>query len=332
MRPGTRLRFFVGKQALDRKLEALEALRAAPDSPDTAAQLRKALKERNNYAVSKAARLVGDLQVRALVPDLLAAFDRFMADPVKSDPQCWAKTTVVKALKDLGHDDAGVFLRGAAHKQLEPVWGGREDTAGTLRGASGLALAACRIDAFSLLTCLTDLLADGLKPVRVDAIRALAQVGQPEAALLLRFKALVGDPEAEVMGECFAALLSVLPRDSVAFVARFLASAAEDVPLEAAAALAASREPEALETLKGYWQRQADPEIKRTLLRLLGGCPLPEAAEFLLSVLEEASGETAAAAIAALGRSRYRENVRERASAMVEGREDLVRVFEAEFN
>jgi HEAT repeat protein len=321
----------MGKHVLDKKLEALEALRAAPDSPDTAGQLQKALKDRNNYAVSKAARIAGDLQFRALVPDLLAAFDRFMTDPVKSDPQCWAKAAIVKALKDLGHDDAGVFLRGASHRQLEPVWGGREDTAGTLRAASALALVACRIDAFELLACLTDLLADGLKPVRIDAIRALAQSGQPEAALLLRFKALTGDREVEVMGECFAALLSVLPRDSVAFVARFLDSAAEDVPIEAAAALAASREPEALEALKGYWQRQADSEIRRTLLRLLGGSPLPEAAGFVLSVLEEASGETAAAAISALARSRYRESVREHVSAIIEGRADLARVFAAEF-
>ncbi len=319
------------KQALDRKLEALEALRAAPDSPNTAAQLRKALKDRNNYAASKAARLVGELQLRALAPDLLAAFDRFMADPVKSDPQCWAKTAIVKALKHLEYDEPAVFLRGAAHRQFEPVWGGHEDTAGALRGASALALAGCRIDGFELLTCLTDLLADGLKPVRIDAIRALAQSGLPEAALLLRFKALSGDREVEVMGECFAALLSVLPRDSVAFVARFLDSPVEDIPLEAAAALAASREPGALEAIRAFWARQTGPEMKRTLLGLLGGCPLPEAAEFLLAVAAEASGETAAAAVTALARSRYRESVRDRVAAVALRSAALTRVFEAEF-
>ncbi len=271
------------------------------------------------------------MRLAALVPDLLAAFERFMTDPVKADPQCWAKTAIVKALRDLEHDDATVFLRGARHRQLEPVWGGREDTAGALRGASALALASCRVDEFEILTCLTDLLADGLKPVRVDAIRALAQVGGREAALLLRFKALSGDAEPEVMGECFAALLSLQPRDSVAFVARFLDSPADDIPLEAAAALSASSEPEALEMLNGYWQRQTGPEMRQTIIRLLSGCPLPQAAEFLLSVLEEASGGTAMAALSALAKSRFRENVRQRVSKMVEGRRDLARAFAAEF-
>ena len=48
-----------------------------------------------------------------------------MTDPVKTDPQCWAKNAIVKALKDLNHDDPAVFLRGIEHVQMEPVWGGR---------------------------------------------------------------------------------------------------------------------------------------------------------------------------------------------------------------
>ena len=94
-----------GKEAFERKLEALAALRAAA-SPEAAIDpLRKALKDRSNYLVSKAATLAGELRLTALAPDLLHAFDRFMTGPSKTDPQCWAKDAIVKALKDLNHDD-----------------------------------------------------------------------------------------------------------------------------------------------------------------------------------------------------------------------------------
>jgi HEAT repeat protein len=69
-----------GKEAFDRKLAELTALRENPDSPETLAQLRKALKDRSNYIVAKVAALVGDLGAAALIPDLLAAFDRFLKD------------------------------------------------------------------------------------------------------------------------------------------------------------------------------------------------------------------------------------------------------------
>src|SRR5262245_27590503 len=87
----------VAKQAFEKKIEAVEALRSAADPVEP---LQKALKDRSNYQVSKAAAIAGDLRREELVPDLVAAFDRFMNDPVKTDPQCWAKTAIAKALKD----------------------------------------------------------------------------------------------------------------------------------------------------------------------------------------------------------------------------------------
>ncbi|MGH8629508.1 MAG: hypothetical protein ACREU7_01915, partial [Burkholderiales bacterium] len=197
-----------GREALERKIRALELLRSEPESPSTLEQLRQALKDRSNYFVSKAAALAGDLRLVALEPDLLAAFDRFMANPVKSDPQCWAKNAIAKALKDLDHQDPEIFLRGLAHFQLEPVWGGREDTATALRGTCALALPGCSLDDLEVLRRLVDALADPAKPVRIDAARAIAQLPRPESALLLRLKALVGDSDPEVKGQCFASLLS----------------------------------------------------------------------------------------------------------------------------
>src|SRR5580704_9754926 len=147
----------MSKQAFDQKLAALEELRSA-ENPAPA--LRKALKDRNNYYVSKAASIVAQRQLADLKPDLFAAIDRFFTDAAKTDPQCWAKNALIKALKDLGHHGPAVYLRGIEHIQLEPVWGGQADSAGTLRGACALALVECSLDELEILRYLCDRLAD----------------------------------------------------------------------------------------------------------------------------------------------------------------------------
>ena len=296
----------MSKQSFDRKVEEIAALRSAPE--ETALpQLRKALKDRGNYVVAKAAAIAGERQFHSLKPDLLAAFDRFMKDPAKSDPQCWAKNAIAKALKDFAYADPSIFFRGVAHVQLEPVWGGRQDTAATLRGICALALIGTTAASFEILTCLTDLLNDPEKPVRIDAARAMAQLSAREALLPLRLKALIGDSEAEVVAYCMAALLSLAPREYLPFVAAFLHHSDPDLRLEAAGVLAESPEPEAFDFLKQFWERQTDPQVKRTVLTFLAGSPLEAAAEFLFSVAQNESGQMAGEARAALSKSRFRE-------------------------
>ncbi len=209
-----------GKEAFERKLEALAVLREA--GPEQAvAPLRKALKDRSNYVVKKAAELVGEVRLTALIPDLLTAFDRLMTDPIKPDPKCWAKNAIIKALKDLNHKDPAVFLRGIGHVQMEAVWGGQVDTAATLRGACALALPACTLDRQAILTHLVDVMTD--EPVvRRDAIRALGQVPGEDTILLLRMKALLPGSAWEVIGQCFDVLLEMSPAGSIPFVGQFL--------------------------------------------------------------------------------------------------------------
>src|SRR5712675_496451 len=132
-----------GKRRFEEQLAALDALRQLP--PEACIDpLHKALAHRNNFVVAKAADLVRSLQLAQLVPELLKAFDRFFEDPIKTDPQCWAKTSLSRALAAFQHHDATVFLRGMRHLQLEPVWGGTSDSAGTLRATCALALVQCR--------------------------------------------------------------------------------------------------------------------------------------------------------------------------------------------
>jgi HEAT repeat protein len=321
-----------GKEAFDRKLAELTALRENPDSPETLSQLRKALKDRSNYIVAKVAALVGDLGAAALIPDLLAAFDRFLKDAAKTDPQCWAKNALIKALKDLSHDDPAVYLRGIEHVQMEPVWGGQVDTAGSLRGACALALAACPIEREKILPRLVDLLVDSQKPARLDTIRAMARLPGLDSMLALRVKALVGDAELEVVGTCFDALLVLSPAESTPFVARFLESDDDDVRLEAAAALAVCGEPEAFEVVKACFAK-APADLRATIVRSLSASRLTAAAEFLLSVIAEGSAEDAADAVAALAKSRFHDEFRPRAEAAVRRRAStsVTAAFQKEF-
>ena len=67
-------------RGFDRELAEMEALSEALKSgvvPGAAVieQLRKGLAHRNNFLVAKAARLVADAELFALLPDVLAAYD-----------------------------------------------------------------------------------------------------------------------------------------------------------------------------------------------------------------------------------------------------------------
>jgi len=269
----------VNKDAVEEKLAAMEALRSSPAS--AMEPLRKALKDRSNFVCSKAAAVAGDLLLREAIPDLLSAFERFLNEPVKTDPKCWAKNAIVKALKDLGHDDPAVYLHGLAHVQKEPVWGGQEDSAAALRGACALALVACSLPRDTILIHLADALADPEMRVRADAARAIAQLPGQDSILMLRVKAQAGDKEPAVIGQCFLSLLGIDARASIPFVSRFLTAAHEDLCFEAAAALGECPETLAVETLIARWRIEKSADRKRAIVLSLGVSRMPEAKRFL---------------------------------------------------
>ena len=268
----------MNKQAFEEKIAAIESLRSAPQN--ALEPLRKALRDRNNFICSKAAALAGDLLLRDAIPDLLVAFDRFLKDPARTDPQCWAKIAIIKALKHLGHDDPAVFFRGIAHRQTFI------DAESTLRGACALALVQCSLPRETILLHLADILADPEMRVRIDAARAIAQLPGQDAVLMLRVKAQAGDKEPAVIGQCFLSLLGIDPRASIPFVARFLTSSNEDLRFEAAAALGECPDLLAVETLIARWRLERDAEMKRAIMLSLGVSRIPEAKEFLASVAE----------------------------------------------
>src|ERR1700691_3058581 len=212
-----------GKRKFEEQLAGLDAIRKQP--ADAVEPLRKALTNRNNFIAAKAADIARELRDTQLTPELLKAFGHFFDNPIKSDPQCWAKNAIGKALAAFEHQEPEVFLRGMKHIQLEPVWGGSSDSAGTLRSTCAFALVQCRgLREPELLQHLVDLLGDKEKSVRADAVRAIEQVGSPSAALLLRLKAITGSDEPEVLGACYGGVLRIEGPKSIPWVAQFLVS------------------------------------------------------------------------------------------------------------
>jgi HEAT repeat protein len=314
-----------GKRKFDEQLAALDALRR--QTPESAIEpLRKALTHRNNYVVAKAADLVREFTLQQLTPELLSALDRFFADPVKSDPQCWAKNSLSRALATFEHQDAAVFLRGMKHIQLEPVWGGRSDSAGTLRGICALALVQCRsLVESDLLAHLIELFADKDKSVRVEAIRAVEQVGSSSSVLLLRLKAISGDEEPEVLGACYSGILSLEGKTAVPWISRFLATA-DDAAAEAALALAGTHSAPAFDALQDHFAKAVDPWFRSVLLSAIALTRQDAALEFLFELVRTESLQ-AEAAIEAILRSGPSAEVTTRLEKLVAGNQRLARVF-----
>src|ERR1700761_9633027 len=191
-------------KAFDEQMAALDALKGLELDAVAIALVKKMLGNRSNYLVGKAARLAEENNLRELMPELLTAYARFFENGEKTDPQCWAKNALSKALPKLGCRDKDVYLRGLTFHQWEPVWGGRSDTAGTLRGNCALALVTCEgLITPDLLVLLLDPLTDADKSVQVEAVRALAALGEP-AVPVLRLRALeAGEKPEEMLAACF---------------------------------------------------------------------------------------------------------------------------------
>ena len=228
-------------RGIEEQAAALEMLRTRPLAEAEPA-LRKALQHRNNFLVAKAARLAAELGLKSLVPDLAAAFPRFMPEsgeePGKSDPQCWAKNDIAKALAAFEFQESALFLAGMRHRQPEATWGGQTDTAGALRGTCALALVQCReVNSFRLLGWFTELFADPDLTVQVNAARAVEQVGSDAAMLLLKLRAELGSGPPELLGACYGGVLRLEGPAAIPWAAKFLA-AEDDTAAEAAFAIA----------------------------------------------------------------------------------------------
>jgi HEAT repeat protein len=313
---------------LEEKLAALRELRGQTLSPEQKARLKKLLGDRSNLVVAAAAAMAGENAFLELAPDLEAAFERFLVKPLKDDKLCRAKIAVVQALDKMEHQRPDVFEKAANYVQLEPVWGGSEDSAAPLRAAAIIALA--RIEGSSSLPLLVDAMVDPARDVRIATAQALGYVGTEAAGLVLRLKTRIGDRDPDVLSECFSGLLEVDPKENLAFVSESL-DPHQPARCEAAAlALGKSRLPDALAPLAACWQRCGPSETGRQVLLAIAMLRLPAAIDYLLDLVASDSEKDAIAAMAALKIHNYDPRLRERLGQIVLKKSD--RALQAQFD
>jgi hypothetical protein len=312
-------------------LGAIRAIRDAPENFDLKRDLVPFLVHKSNHVAAAAAETVGRLEAVALTQHLVDAFLEWMKNPAERDPGCKALTAIAKTLAAMDHPAPQVYLAGIRHVQMEASFGPKVDAAAALRGlcAQGLARMS-HPDA--LLECVT-LLADSETAARAGAVRAISETGQPAGVLLLRFKALIGDKDEEVLAECFAGLLRLAPADSLEFVASFLTAQSDEIAERAALALGESRLAAAFSLLQKAWEHTAQVTLRRTLLLAMAMLRQDEAVEFLLTRLVEDGEKSALDALAALSLYGRDDAVRSRIQEILEKRNSmpLRRAFEKDF-
>jgi HEAT repeat protein len=314
------------RDPLAAKVAAIEALRASPD--EGVPVLREALASKQSLLVAAAAAVVRDAELEVLRPELSEALVRMFDAPPETDRGCHAKLALTEALLRCNHRDPELFLRGLRVIQREPVWGSSEDSAAPLRATSALALV--RTLHHGTLNELAALLADTEPAARRGAALACGDLGDRAAVPLLRFKALVGDPDPAVLTDVCASLLCLDRGESLDFVVDLLDHRDEAVADAAAIALGQSRLDGAFEPLARWSCEPQRARVGCLAIALLRG---DRALAHLLDTVTNASPRIAAAAITALATwrddPRVHREVDERVRAR--GRRELTDVFTKAF-
>lgn len=300
----------------DVELRAAEALRHMPDPVG----IRTALAHRSGMIAAPAARAVVAHRLDGFEAQMLAALDRYYANPVEHDPQCLGKLALVTALDELGCSEAGPFLRAARHVQLEPVWGGSQDSAPPLRIRAAQALV--RLGHHGVYRLLGDLLVDAVGEVRGAAAQMLGAIGGERAALLLRLRLAIGDKDVDVLADYASGLLACEGAEAVPLVATLLDHEDRAAIGGAALALGGSRLSEALVPLQAALSMASDRQLCRTLIDAIALMRSEAAAEVLLNLIAEGDGEEALAAARGLRLYRERVAIAERAAGAISLRRD----------
>src|SRR5580704_5468396 len=149
----------------DEKRARIVAL-ASADPREALPELRRLLGDKAAYIAGEAAEVAAKLELRELVPDMTAAFQRQLVDAKTSDKGCLGKTRILEALLALEAYTPEVYLAAVRHVQEEPAWPDKVDTAAPLRGLAAHALV--QIDHRDALLVIAPLLADPEPVVRAE--------------------------------------------------------------------------------------------------------------------------------------------------------------------
>jgi hypothetical protein len=316
---------------IERSLDRLGELRHADVPEAVLEEVRGFLRNRSNLVIAKAAKVVRELQIRALVPDMVAAFNKLMCDAPRLDKRCAATTEIVSALYELNYAEPAPYLAGLKHVQMEASFGPPVDEAAKLRAVSAQGLVRTRHP--DALAEVMQLLVDREPVTRIGAVRALAVNGGETGILLLRLKVLTGDAEPAVLGECFSGLLEASPAKSVPFVARYVDSEDGDIAQAAMLALGESRLPAAFEVLREKWARTIAMPVRRVLLSAMAASKLDDAIAFLISLVGTASIPIASGALESLSIFCLNERVKSAVgtAVSVRGEKTLLERFRQDF-
>ena len=102
---------------IEKALDRLAELRHRDPSPKHTEEIRRFLTHRSNLVAAKAANLVKEQRRSEFVPDLVSAFQRFIANPAQLDKRCPALTGITEALYELDYSEPDIYLRGLRHVQ-----------------------------------------------------------------------------------------------------------------------------------------------------------------------------------------------------------------------
>jgi len=300
-------------RSTDAKLDALRNLIDSRDyNNDDKNELKSAfvnaLNDKSNFLVAKTADWIAEGLYYDLIPLLCATYERFMQKPLDTDKTCAAKRALTRALYALDYDNQHFYRRSVGYRQLEPVYGGRVDTAVELRCTCALGLVASG-DSRVMLDVI-GLLHDEEHQARIGAIKAIALAQPFHAELILHNKILQGDSEPDVISECFIALVQVAAEDCLDFLARFLDFSTPSISEGAALALGESRLDDALAILiEASEAISPNSGFQQVFYRAIALQRKPKAYEYLLDIIAQQDAGPACQAINALSIFNYNDEL-----------------------
>ncbi|MRG96269.1 hypothetical protein [Polyangium spumosum] len=314
------------KNTFDDKLSRIRALARAEPPAAAAPELARLLADPSAFLVGEAAKVVVDLELRALVPDLVAAFERLLSSPATADRGCHAKTKLLEALVTLEADVWDTYRKGLRYVQMELTVPPAVDTAGLVRGLSAHALVRTNFPRAALE--IAPLLFDEMPEARAAAADALRDTCEVVCAAVLHARVLVGEGEPDVLAACYRGMLALEPRHYLPIVAAALEAGSE----AAALALGESRLPGALSALKEAL-RTAGPAMEKSILLGVTLLRTDEALAYLMELLAEAPEPRAVEAIQALSLHRHDTRIASRVAEIVSARKSrkIARAFADRF-
>lgn len=319
------------RPSVEERVDLLDPAATAPEAPGSAELIEAGLGDKSWLVVAHAADIVARHPLERHRAALLDVWRRFADGSHKTDPGCRAKLAALTALDRLDLLDPDPFLPATRYRQLEPVYGGKVETAGPVRVRATSALLRMRYSDAALIA--GELLAESERDVRAGVAQALGYYGVPGAEALLAHR-LIADEEPAVLSECASGLLRLNTDYALPRLSAWLEH--EDVARREVASVALGQHEDlrAVTALIEWLERCAlEPDIELAV-QALGLSRQPRAREFLLEQVATGSRARSRAAVRALSVHRYDSQLRERVRAAAEqsAHDDLLEIVDEAFS